>query len=645
MSQQIWLHADSDAVIRTLLQNEYVKELKLLGLEEYSLLKSDDIVLFVQSSLDTVKWKDMSELSNEHSVYLLFSVFTPYGLWLGPMVHPRHHICLHCLQLRLGSFDERTFPQYGMFWNRSNNIQLDEFCQFLPIFRSCLEEVMSSRWEIGTYLCITINKEGNMVINKHSFLPHPICPVCSNVANDSETEAALLIHKDEMESMSDKMNWTLSQLSSVLFDRLSGIVKGEVVKDHPGTIPVSFKVFETLKKGDFVAGVGRSWKDDHNHKVALFEACERYSGQAPLGKKTSVIANYQQVKPLAIHPARLLLHSDYQYSQNKFPYTPFDENEPISWVWGLSLTKQSTVLIPERNVYYRLKYLTKENVDSSFCLNDSVRREFAFESSNGFAIRDTYPGAILNGLFEVCERDAFLHAWYNEKPGLDVTNMVYKDTELTLMYLSIEQMGFKVRLFDVAVNHDIPCIWAIAIGDGQELPAIISAAGCNLNPVSAVKSALIELSTIVPEFIPSFRQNQERIRWLAEDERRVSSMDDHALIYMNSKFLDRFDFLLKQSRKVTEAEIQERMEQSVVLETLSESEVLQIALERIQNSGFEVLFVDTTPSDLKKLGLVTVKVLVPGMLPMTFGADMYRLAGSNRVPSNTLQHPKVHPFP
>ncbi|MEC1736402.1 YcaO-like family protein [Bacillus mojavensis] len=647
MSQQIWLHEDSDTAIMSLLDNKYIKDLKILRLKEYSLLKSNDIILFAQSSLNTDKWEKISILCKKNSAYLLFALFTPYGIWLGPVLHTSNNpICLHCLKLRLGSFGNSIPNPYAMFLNRSSiKIQLEEFHWFLPIFRSYLQEILSSRWENGTYICIMINEKGSLKINKHSFLPHPLCPVCSTIERDSKSAASLLIHKVKEESTSKKADWTLSQLSSTLFDPLSGIVKGEIVKDSPNTIPVSFKFVEFLKKGDFEPGVGRSWRSDNNHKVAFFEACERYAGQAPLGKKTTVIGNYQEVKKYAIHPAQFLLHTDDQYSEQDFPYIPFVEDEPISWVWGVSLTKCKATLIPERNVYYRLRYLTEENVASSFCLNDSIRRQYAYESSNGFAIRDTYAGAILNGLFEVCERDAFLCSWYNEKPGLDVTNLVYENTELSLMYLSVEQMGFKVRLFDISIEHGIPCIWAIALGNGIDYPATISAAGCNLDPILAIRSALIELSSILPEFIPMFKSKQERIRWLAEDERRVESMDDHALIYMNKEFRDRFDFLLEQSREITRTEILERMAQSRTYNSISDSQLLQIVLERIQKIGFEVLIVDTTPIDLKELGFVTVKVLIPGMLPMTFGSNMYRLAGSKRVPFSNLQRPKVHPFP
>lgn len=47
MSQQIWLHEDSDTAIMSLLDNKYIKDLKILRLNEYSLLKSNDIILLL----------------------------------------------------------------------------------------------------------------------------------------------------------------------------------------------------------------------------------------------------------------------------------------------------------------------------------------------------------------------------------------------------------------------------------------------------------------------------------------------------------------------------------------------------------------------------------------------------------------------
>ena len=74
--------------------------------------------------------------------------------------------------------------------------------------------------------------------------------------------------------------------------------------------------------------------------------------------------------------------------------------------------------------------------------------------------------------------------------------------------------------------------------------------------------------------------------------------------------------------------------------------------------GLDVIVVDQTSPEILRNGLHCVKVIVPGMLPMTFGYHMTRLEGLARVltvparlgfakeplaPGQLNPHP--HPFP
>lgn len=95
--------------------------------------------------------------------------------------------------------------------------------------------------------------------------------------------------------------------------------------------------------------------------------------------------------------------------------------------------------------------------------------------------------------------------------------------------------------------------------------------------------------------------------------------------------------------------------QSVDLDLTSD---LHQLLNRLGQSGLEVIVVDQTVPLIEKNGLHCVKVIIPGMLPMTFGHHLTRLTGLDRVytvpmtlgytdePLTTEQlNPHPHPFP
>ena len=58
---------------------------------------------------------------------------------------------------------------------------------------------------------------------------------------------------------------------------------------------------------------------------------------------------------------------------------------------------------------------------------------------------------------------------------------------------------------------------------------------------------------------------------------------------------------------------------------------LQDILQVFRGLNLDVIVVDQTTPEIKRNGLYCVKVLIPGMLPMTFGQHLTRITGLERV--------------
>lgn len=85
---------------------------------------------------------------------------------------------------------------------------------------------------------------------------------------------------------------------------------------------------------------------------------------------------------------------------------------------------------------------------------------------------------------------------------------------------------------------------------------------------------------------------------------------------------------------------------------------LENILQRFRRLNLEVIVVDQSTSVTKRNGLFCVKVLIPGMLPMTFGHHLTRIKGLERVLHVPMKlgftkqllgyeqlNPYPHPFP
>lgn len=138
------------------------------------------------------------------------------------------------------------------------------------------------------------------------------------------------------------------------------------------------------------------------------------------------------------------------------------------------------------------------------------------------------------------------------------------------------------------------------------------------------------------------------------DSSLVGKMDDHGMLYGLPEAEERLSFLLDENRPLrTFSEEFKRGRKHADL-----AEDLKDLLQALHRQNLDAIVVDQTTSEIKRSGLHCVKVLIPGMSPMTFGHHLTRVKGLKRVLEVPMklgyekepltvdklnQHP--HPFP
>jgi ribosomal protein S12 methylthiotransferase accessory factor len=204
------------------------------------------------------------------------------------------------------------------------------------------------------------------------------------------------------------------------------------------------------------------------------------------------------------------------------------------------------------------------------------------------------------------------------------------------------------------MEYGIPSILAIAKNRKEKGLNLICAAGAHLDPVRAVKTAVHELAGMMLTLDEKLEANQEKYVRMLNDSSLVRQMDDHGMLYGLKEAEERLTFLLDDSRTVKTFAEEFKWKSN----HLDLTDDLQDILKVFRQLNLDVIVVDQTTPEIIRNGLYCVKVLIPGMLPMTFGHHLTRVTGLERVlripmelgytkePLTVEQlNPHPHPFP
>ncbi|WJE53885.1 TOMM precursor leader peptide-binding protein [Bacillus cereus] len=576
--------------------------------------------------------------------------FTSFGEGIiGPYVQPHTTGCSHCADARrfIAGFDQKEMWEL----QQKHSLKIDDdvqrdicatqtgLLQMCHLIHAETEKIITEGHTSLTEELIFLNMR-TFQCSRHLFLPDPLCPVCSTIPDDTEAAAYLSLQPSFKTNTESYRCRSIEDLNTFLtkdyLDYRTGLLNGKM---QHSVLPFADVIVNMplLFGNEGVAGRTHSFMV--SEATAILEGLERYCGMAPRGKRTNVHGSYRDFEDVAINPLTIGVHMDEHYKKADFPFKAFDPDHPQDWVWGYSLSQNRPVLLPESIAYYSLGH----------------RDAFVYETSNGCAIGGSLEEAIFHGILEIVERDAFLLTWYAQLPlpRLDLAST--DDVELQLM---IERMrtitGYELHVFDATMEHGIPSIWAIAKNTKQDGMNLVCAGGAHMEPLRAIKSAIHELAGMLLTMDKNLETNKQKYEHCLRDPYLVTQMEDHSMVYGLPEAEERLQFLLNDHRSVRTFKEMHQLK-STDRDLTSD---LRHLLDRLHHSGLEVIVIDQTVPLIQKNGLSCVKVLIPGMLPMTFGHQFTRTTGLQRVLTVPMKlgyasepltleqlNPHPHPFP
>lgn len=461
----------------------------------------------------------------------------------------------------------------------------------------------------------------DLAVSRFELIADSECERCATPAADTAEAAALFLGARHKQSPTAYRGAKVADLAlpvGAYVNELCGALAKStlLVYQCSATLPVS-GYFRVRSKYDYheMWWSGQSQSVASSERFGILEGLERYAGQFPRAKRSSVRGSYNEFAPDALDPVIMGSYRAEFYSSHADFYEPFQRDTEMRWVWGYAFAEQRPMLVPEQLVYY---------------LDRHPDKKFVQESSSGCASGTSVEEALLHGMLEIIERDAFLLCWYGgaRLPEIDVTTCA--DEEVQFILDRVSRLGYRMRLFDMRVDIDVPAVMAVAERLDGGLGRLCFAAGASMEPIEAVRSAISETASYIPGMDERVEARLPQLRGMVQDYGEVHELVHHALLYGLPEMADVAKFLL-------EAEPAQSMETLYAgwlasrPSTLNLVDDVRFVLDRIAAAGSDIVVVNQTCPEQHDAGIHTLSVLAPGLIPIDFGW------GRQRV----LDHPRL----
>ncbi len=365
--------------------------------------------------------------------------------------------------------------------------------------------------------------------------------------------------------------------------------------------------------------------------AAVGEALERYSATF-VPHQDLIVASAEELGVEAVAPARFALFSEAQYTKPGFPFERFTARIRVPWIRGSSLPDGETAWLPAELVFLG-------------AVGRPQGPRIGYATSSGMACSETAEYALVRGLCELLERDAFMFTWANRLslPLLDWSD----DWRLSELERRLfRPTGLQFAAVDLSAFHRLPSVLGVvrapagyggALGIGAGTAATVERAVWKaLSEAFASRSAGAKLILLEPG------------RTYGESGKGVVSFEDHIAYYADHGRASAASFLDSSSERTRAADIPQLPGDSARLHVLALCECVEAA-------GSTVYAVDVTSPDVRELGLTVTKVIAPELCSLDVphearflgGHRLYEAAAELRLRSGRLSvvNPEPHPFP
>lgn len=327
---------------------------------------------------------------------------------------------------------------------------------------------------------------------------------------------------------------------------------------------------------------------------AVGETIERYCA-ACYEWDALLYASAEELGEPAIGMDRFALYSDEVYDDPRIPLVRWRPDMPIYWVEARSLHSGERRYVPAALVYTPFR-------------DDDPRRLplIAVAVSTGQACHRDRDTALLSGLCEAIERDAFMLTWMRRIPPQRID---FRADSLLDGYFQryFECRSLEFHVFDITLDLQIPTVLCVTAGFSER--GRFANVGCATHP--SERHAVLKAMKEACQGASWARGLMEtRADWRPEpDFHNINSFEDHVRLFCEPDMVPHMDFILKTERR--------RGPGTPRPEDDDVAAGLRLCLSELERNRLEAVVVDLTTPDVAELGFYVPKVMVPGLAHLT----------------------------
>lgn len=320
---------------------------------------------------------------------------------------------------------------------------------------------------------------------------------------------------------------------------------------------------------------------------AVMEGVERYASMA-YTEEEFLVASGNELGDEALDLNTIPRCSKSEYLNPKCPYAPADKSKPIRWIKGYSLTEKKYKYVPALMTHLYLKPGPDER--------------FWQMISTGTAAHFNLDSALVSGINEVIERDAIALTWLAKLPlsKIDVPSPPPPEVAANLSRLAKSRV--KHTGFDATTDFGIPTVYSVQTLEGH--PHLSQYVNC-----STEFSALDAYAKTIREAAPARPVFNDGID-VPDDLSDFVSLHHGAAYLGRPEFRDEFGFLLSSSGTIGIGDMGGYFPED-------DNARLSVLIDKLKSMNMEAIAVDLTTEDLREVGVWVVKVVIPGLMPMT----------------------------
>lgn len=362
----------------------------------------------------------------------------------------------------------------------------------------------------------------------------------------------------------------------------TGTMNEVLNKARPGIIPATRLSF---------TGFGSATDPGRSELPALGELLERYSA-AVFDPSEFVTDTAYGLGNACLDLDSIPRCSEHEYADAKCPLVAPRKDAPIRWVRSLNLTSS----IREEFIPAAMVHLYMRPVNQNERIANPI--------STGCAAHPCLERAILNGIYEVVERDAISILWLQRLvvPRIQFDTVpVELEPEWDAYMASSNQLEYMA--FNASLDLEIPIVYSIQRSHTDA--ALTTLVSCSAG--SCYSTAIAKVFRDMGIFRAGFPRDRQ-IPAAIEDFHEPH----HGAVYMATRRRSHaFDFLTKQA----DTEPLSRLRSAQFDDDKDE---LKYILDLFRARDMNVYLVDLTTREARAVGMWVIRIIIPALQPLSF---------------------------